>query len=704
MTPSAHPWQFFRSGGFDQVRLDRISDWQNLAALDQKLWAALACPTQGLELDARTLAYLDADGDGRVRVPEVLEAVRWALSVLKRPEVLLVGDVLPLDAIDEGTGEGARLLASARGLLANLGRPGEALRVEDTADLTTLFPPHRPNGDGVVPAELTQDPDLRQLIEDLLATVGGATDRSGASGVTQGHLTTFEAEARAWVAWADDGTEAREPFGAEADPFEAALAPLRAKLDDYFTRCALAAYDPRAAAALNGSEADLAALGSQLLGPGSEASQALPLARIEAGRALPLDAELNPAWQGAMDALRPALSAFQGGLARLEESAWVGFKAALAPFEAWQAREPITSVAVLGLPRLTAILQGELLPALAALITEDLAQEEAAAEMVSVDKLVRYQRHLRILLDNFVNFRTFFARKGKAVFQNGTLFMDGRSFDLVVRVNDAVKHSAVAGLSRACLLYCECRRAGATEKLTVVAAVTAGDSGNLMVGRNGVYYDRAGQDWDATITRMVLNPISVAEAFYSPYRRIAQLVSEQANKLAASKDNEAHEQAKAGVAHVSHHLEPAAKPAPPVPFDVAKFAGIFAAIGLAIGAIGTALAAVVTGFLRLSWWQMPLALVGGVLFLSGPSMVMAWFKLRQRNLGPILDANGWAVNTMARINIPFGTALTSLAILPAGADRAMVDPYADKRARWPWVLLGLLVLAVLGVLVRRGWH
>ena len=701
---SAHQWQFFRSGGFDQVRLDRVSDWQHLATLDQKLWAALACPTQGLELDARTLAYLDADGDGRIRVPEVLEAVRWALSMLKRPEVLLEGGALPLDAIEEQTEAGARLLASARSLLANLGRPGEELRVEDTADLTALFPPHRPNGDGVVPAALTEDPDLRQLIEDLLATVGGETDRSGALGVTQAGLEAFELQARTWVAWAEEGLEARQPFGEDTPAFAAALAPMRAKLDDYFTRCALAAYDPRAAAALNGSDADLAALGSQLLGSGSEASQALPLARVEAGRALPLDAGLNPAWQAGLEALRPALAAFQDGLASLDEPAWTRFKAALAPFEAWQAREPATPVAALALPRLKAVLEGGALPALAALITEDLAQQEAAAEMVSVDKLVRYQRHLRILLDNFVNFRTFFASRDKAVFQNGTLFMDGRSFDLVVRVNDALKHSTLAGLSRACLLYCDCKRAGTAEHLTIVAAVTAGDSGNLMVGRNGVYYDRAGLDWDATLTRMVLNPISVAEAFYSPYRRIAQLVSDQANKWAASKDKAAHEQAKAGVAQVSRHLEADAKPAPPAPFDVAKFAGIFAAIGLAIGAIGTALAAVVTGFLRLSWWQMPLALVGGVLFLSGPSMVMAWFKLRQRNLGPILDANGWAVNTMARINIPFGTALTSLAALPPGADRAMVDPYAEKRARWPWLLLGVLVAGVLGILLRHGWR
>ena len=75
-------------------------------------------------------------------------------------------------------------------------------------------------------------------------------------------------------------------------------------------------------------------------------------------------------------------------------------------------------------------------------------------------------------------------------------------------------------------------------------------------------------------------------------------------------------------------------------------------------------------------------------------MALAFFKLRNRNLGPILDANGWAVNTRARINIPFGTALTQTAKLPEGADRALTDPYAEKKT--PWGLYVLIAAIVLG--------
>jgi uncharacterized membrane protein YcaP (DUF421 family) len=131
----------------------------------------------------------------------------------------------------------------------------------------------------------------------------------------------------------------------------------------------------------------------------------------------------------------------------------------------------------------------------------------------------------------------------------------------------------------------------------------------------------------------------------------------------------------------------------PPPFDVGKFSGIFAAIGLALGAIGTAMAAIFTGFLKLLWWQMPIVIAGLMLLVSGPSMIIAWLKLRQRNLAPILDACGWAVNARVRINVAFGSSLTKVAVLPMGSIRKLEDPFADKKSPWPKVIIVIMILA-----------
>jgi hypothetical protein len=92
---------------------------------------------------------------------------------------------------------------------------------------------------------------------------------------------------------------------------------------------------------------------------------------------------------------------------------------------------------------------------------------------------------------------------------------------------------------------------------------------------------------------------------------------------------------------------------------------------------------------------MPLGLLALMLAISGPSMLIAWLKLRQRNIGPILDANGWAVNALARINIPFGAALTGLPTLPRGATRSLQDPFAEKKR--PWRFYGFVAFVVVVV-------
>src|SRR5690606_37653257 len=148
----------------------------------------------------------------------------------------------------------------------------------------------------------------------------------------------------------------------------------------------------------------------------------------------------------------------------------------------------------------------------------------------------------------------------------------------------------------------------------------------LMVGRNGIFYDRDGKDWDATITKIVEHPISLRQAFWAPYRKAARLINEQVEKFAASRAKGVDDMTSKVASDAGKAVETGAKPAA-APFDIARFAGIFAALGLAVGALGAALASMVTGFLGLKAWQMPLALLGLMLVISGPSMAMAFFKL-----------------------------------------------------------------------------
>jgi hypothetical protein len=75
-------------------------------------------------------------------------------------------------------------------------------------------------------------------------------------------------------------------------------------------------------------------------------------------------------------------------------------------------------------------------------------------------------------------------------------------------------------------------------------------------------------------------------------------------------------------------------------------------------------------------------------------MLIAWLKLRKRNLGPILDANGWAINNVAKMNIPFGASLTDLPKLPPGTEYSHEDPFAEKKSPWPKIIVFLIILFI----------
>jgi hypothetical protein len=417
---------------------------------------------------------------------------------------------------------------------------------------------------------------------------------------------------------------------------------------------------------------------------------------VEANKSLPLVSGINPAWQGKTVALRDeTIMPLLGKMESLSVSEWSALCARFAAFDAWQASKPVTGVEQLGGVRVREILGSKHKVVIDNLIVQDKAVEAEVKAIRSVERLLRYNRDLFSLVNNFVSFRNFYTGNDKAIFQVGTLYLDGRSCELCVKVEDVNKHAAFANTSGICLVYCDCVRNGGAEIMSIAAAITAGDSDFLMVGRNGVFYDRKGRDWDATVVRIIDNPISIRQAFWSPYKKLTKVISDQLQKLAASKaDSVEAKMIKVVVDNSKAAVEAPAAPPKPA-FDVGKFAGIFAAIGLAIGAIGGILASIVGGLLGLKFWQIPLAVIGLMLLISCPSMALAWFKLKRRNLGPILDANGWAINARMRINIPFGTSLTGLAYLPKGANRSLVDPFAEKKVLWPYYLIIVLAICVL---------
>jgi hypothetical protein len=696
LKPPAHRWKFFRAGGFDQVSLSSGADLLALDQLDLKLWFALACPTRGLEFDSRTLELIDTDGDGRVRAPEITAAARWIGSLLKNPDDLLQrSEQVRLDAIRDSSPEGSDILASARQILRNLGKPeATTITLADTSDTARIFAQTRFNGDGIIPVEAAENDSVRAVLQDIIACLGSETDRSGLPGINQPMLDRFFIAAQAWLDWHQkaDADDRILPLGKHTAAASSLLLSLRPKIDDYFARCRLAAFDARATDPLNRDSNAFMEMATHELTLHAAEIACLPLAKIAPDKPLPLKETTNPAWAHQLlqfheTVVQPLL----GDRPSLSESDWAILQARFRPYQDWLAEKSGASVEPLGPMRIREILKGNTRKEIEELIARDKALEPEAKQIATVDRLVRYHAYIVQLLNNFVAFRDFYGGREMAIFQAGTLYLDQRACDLCLPVDDAAKHAGMAALAGTYLAYCDCTRQITGEKRQIVAAFTNGDADHLMVGRNGIFYDRQGRDWDATITKIVENPISLRQAFWAPYKKLVRLIEEQIAKRAAAADSTSTTRLES-IATTATAPDRAAPATPGRKFDV----GVIAAMGVALGAIGTFMAAVFSEFLELRLWQIALVLVGFVLLISLPSVIMAWLKLRKRSLGPILDANGWAINSRANLSVPFGKALTHVARLPSGAQRNLSDPYAETHS-------GRKRLGILLVLVLAGW-
>ncbi|MDL2316560.1 ABC transporter permease [Desulfovibrio sp. OttesenSCG-928-A18] len=754
-------WKFQRIGGLEQVSLRNADEIAHLDQLDPKLWVALSCPASGLEFDARTLQLIDADGDGRIRIPEVLAAVRWVCSLLTDPACIVEPEAeLPLDAINTDSPEGSRMAATCRAILENLDK-GEAasLSQEDVTKAAASAAKNLYNGDGILPPLPDFGEDIASFIEDALSVVGGVRDASGLPGINMEIAAAFMQSLKERRDWQERVSAASEPLGADSAEAWALLQKLGDKINDYFLRCELAAFAPDSTKSLNASGGvDVDGCLSiptvhGLIDP--KLLEELPLSRIEADRPLHIASGLNPAWRQPVQRffsligplLEPAedqeaksgdeaataasgLSArgqkASGGCATLSVEDWRRVQNAFAPYAEALAKKPPVAAATVNIPpdpasggkldsmkseRVRELLQSDILDRFAALAQKDASVPAASADIAAAERLTLYYLHLHRLLMNFVSFYDFYSMRRSAAFQAGTLYLDSRSCRLCLPVADLARHASLAAYSELCLVYCECRKAHSTpggapgegerDSMTIVAAMTAGEADMLMEGRNGVFVDNTGQDWDATVVKIISNPISLREALWQPYRKFGRMVTEQVGKFAGAKQAELSESAaKKAQSAVSGVLaQPAQKSGQSAaPFDIGRSVGIFAAIGLALGAIGTALASIANALFSLSWWQFPLIFVGLFMLVSGPSLVLAWLKLRKRTLSPLLEASGWAVNGRVPINFTLGRRLTSLAALPPNAQRSFNDPLRKPR-RWHIAALALTLILALAA----GW-
>ena len=509
--PKEHKWEFENIGGTSRVKIRSGEDIAYLHKLDKKLWTVLSCPVKGLEIDEKTLNYIDVDGDGKIRVNDVIATAKWLTDAVNDVKMLTnEEDFIYIRHFDTSNPVGYKLHNSAKQILDNLGKKEPSVSIAELSDMAKVFAQTRFNGDGVITERSSDEDADKNAISAAVAVMDGVADRSGVMGVNADVIEKFYASLAAYDAWRK--AEVQPPFGADTDAVIAAYNALDAKVKDFFMRSKLAAYSPASTEKLDVQTAQIEAISAGNLSEKEAEIAQYPIARVTGKPEIDLSQPVNPVWAAQFNTVvKIALPDNK----TLTETDWAAVGAKFAPYTTWKNSKAGIEVEVLGYDEIKELLEENRKDALLELVAKDAALAEEANNIDMVVKFLYIYRDFYRLLRNFITFDDFYTKDKKvsAIFQNGRLIIDQRECRFCMTVQDMAKHNAGAAASGMYLLYCDCTSKTSAAKLQIVAAVTVGEIRNLTVGKNAIYYDNKGVEWDAVVTKIIDNPISVQQAF-----------------------------------------------------------------------------------------------------------------------------------------------------------------------------------------------
>jgi len=683
------------------LRIETADDLHDAVALDEAHWVATSAPVSMLSCDRTFLELLDSRRSGRITCREVKGAIGWLFEVLgDTGGITEHSQSLRLEAVNPDHPDGRKILETARKTLRRLHKAdAEEIPLADVRQIKSQAEATPVSEAGVVLPKAARDETVRRFIADVLATVGGVPHPSGETGVGAEKLDEFLAEAQAYLRWFEQGRlppgqDRSEilPLGqATAQAYEI-LCAIRGKFDQFFAQCEALALDERFVQQMGWTEAELQGLDFDDPAVIEEVLRKAPLARANSQRELRFEEEINPYYLQRLDRFRKEVAAAVLGESgpTLTAGEWQEIKAFFAAHQAWREAKAGLKVEPLGAEMLREYQDPRFADRVRGLIADSGKTAVALDNIRLTEKVILYQAHLIDLANNLVSFPHLYDPQRQAMFEAGTLVMDGRRYNLAVRVEDRAQHAQIAKTSNMFVLYVQIAPPGGKE-YEVAVPVTSGSMGNLCKGKRGVFYDLGGVECEARVADIIENPISFREALVSPFRRLGKLLTGKIEAITAKAEKKLDTQATTAWTQAESGAE-AKGPAPQAgkPMSGAAAGGLLMGAGVALAALTSALAYVAKTVAGASWIAIVISLLVAVLLVMLPTSIVAFLKLRGRDLSAILEGSGWAINARMRLTRRQGRSFTQRPAYPKGAKGV-------RRYLWQTLGITLLVLAALAV-------
>ncbi len=654
MTPplTRRRFRFQRFGRTNHLRIDSWQDLEAVLELDEALWVATTAPTATINCDPVFLDMMDTDRDGRLRADEIKAAIRFLFENLSDRSGITPGNTrLELGAVEGESETGARIRTSAGKILRRSGSTADSITLEEVRAIKTEVQQGGLDEAGIVLPEAADDARMRRFIEDIIATVGGRPHPAGAEGIDRECLERFLEECRQYLDWlrlADPaaGETASEilPLGEATHEAYELFLRLDRKITQYFLLCNIQRIDPEFL--------------SHALSPGTD-SRSTNLLDVSTAESFLADAPLAwPDSEGVLDlsgvinryysrdlerfttqVLQPLLG---GEVRRLDQAAWRSVCERLRPYREWMASKPEVSVDGIADSDVAQYVEDPFFADTAAALIEESHRTAFVLDNIrELERLILYQAYILPFVNSFVSFPQLYDPDSRALFEMGTLVMDGRHFTLAVKVLDRKRHVESSTASGIFVMYAEVYGEDQEKLYEVAVPVTSGSRGNIRANKWGIFNDIHGNEWHAQVVQVIENPISLSEAVAHPFVRVARSIMSRLEKVSA----ETEQQLSLGVLKDGGKKKGDTRQKGG---DISP-AGLLAGGGVALAAMGSSVAFITRTAAQLSPGIMLGALLAVVLAMVVPAAISAFYKLSSRDLSAILEGSGWGVNARMKL-------------------------------------------------------
>jgi hypothetical protein len=649
-----HQFHFERFGSAYHLKIKNAHDLQAVLELDEAHWVATTAPGATLNCDPVLLSLIDTDNDGRLRAEEIKDAIRFLFENLLDKSGIAPGNTrLNLDAVNRHLEIGERIYSSATKIRNRLEIPEAFVTLEQVRTIKTEVLEGGLDEAGIVLAEAAQDKNVSQIIEDILATVGGKPHPRGGPGVDETSLELFIQQCQQYRDWLQQATPPGEqdvseilPLGEATDEAYALFSLLENKIAQFFLLCSIQQLNPellvRAISAKDGSLAidvlDLSQAHSYLADA--------PLASPNEEKALDLTGNVNPYYSRELKrfvelAIQPLLGR---EVRKLDQAAWQIIREKFLPHRDWCAGKPEVAVDQIPPDQMAHYIDDpSCVEGVKTLIERSHQTAFVLDNIREVERLILYQAYILPLVNSFVSFPHLYDPTKRALFEMGTLVMDGRHFTLAVKVLDRKQHIESSTSSNIFVMYLEVFGHDQEKLYEVAVPVTSGNRGNIRLNKWGIFNDVNGLEWHARVVQLIENPISIFEAMIHPFMRLIQAFMLRLEQVSAKTEEKISGRISArGDKEMGGDGKKQKK-------DGGASAGQLAGGGVALAALGSSVAFIAQTFAKLTPEIIIGTIVVLVLAMVVPAAIATYYKLSKRDLSAILEGSGWGVNARMKL-------------------------------------------------------